>query len=76
MFRGDHTYEPVPIAISLISNVYYEKQGELNPLSYIRNFRDEVSSFDELSCGSDKASLGRFCGSEILGVLKNFRKKV
>jgi hypothetical protein len=23
-FRGDHTYEPVPIAMSLISNVYDE----------------------------------------------------
>ncbi len=43
-FRGDHTQEPVPIIMSLISNVYEELNSEDVNKNFedLRKIRDDV----------------------------------
>lgn len=51
---GDHTYEPVPVLLSLASN-YLER----NSHSKLQELRDSVEEFSEISC-SEESLLGRF----------------
>ena len=60
---GDHTYEPVPILISLVSN--YLNRNEGNGLN---GLKDNVAKFDEISCSYDSL-LGRFNGIELIPTL-------
>lgn len=75
---GDHSQEPVPIAISLISNVYEELfQADKNEnLEELRKLQDDVTEFNELSCGSEDASLGRYCSIDTLPIIKRLKAKV
>jgi 2,3-bisphosphoglycerate-independent phosphoglycerate mutase len=75
-YSGDHTFQPVPVAISIVSNAYAELQGTVNQLEALGTIKDNVTKFDDLSCGSINSSLGRFCGSEIIETLKKLRIKV
>ena len=66
---GDHTNEPVPVLVSLLSN-----SQQLNEQSPLRLLRDKVAAFDEISCGSmGKSSLGRFRSIELMDLLVRFR---
>lgn len=44
---GDHTHEPVPISMSLISNTYAELNGTDNMLNFLSKVKDEVEFFTE-----------------------------
>lgn len=70
---GDHTHEPVPVLISLLSNRANENDGQ----SPLRLLRDKVAAFDEVSCASmTKSSLGRFRSIELVDLLVRFRDQV
>jgi len=60
---GDHTFEPVPIAIGAVSRLYHDlKQGAA-----------PTKTFDEIECGKATSALGRFNGIETIPLLKRFR---
>lgn len=64
MKYGDHTFEPVPIALGLASKINETLESGSTPKVF----------FDEMSCGSSKLStLGRFPGKEIMPLLKRYR---
>ena len=65
---GDHTYEPVPILMSLLSNFH----GNTSTLS---SLTDSVSAFNEISCSSGSL-LGRFQSRFIMPTLLKLRQKV
>ena len=62
---GDHTYEPVPIMVSLASNFH----GHDGPLSHLK---DRVECFNEIDCSNDSL-LGRFNGIETMSLLLNMK---
>ena len=69
---GDHTYEPVPVTVSLLSNVL-----ENNSNSPLAQLKDDVELFDELSCGQGQdALLGRFPSFYLMPTLLKYREKV
>lgn len=54
-FSGDHTYEPVCIAISLASNVKNNITGKVPEnalLNKLSSLKDNVQEFNEISCAS------------------------
>ena len=55
---GDHTYQPVPIALAFLSNLTHTQ----NSL-----YADTVLTFDEIACA--QGVLGRFSGSQIMQLL-------
>lgn len=57
---GDHTFEPVPVAITLSENLVSVLQGkkETNPKAAL--VRDSVKIYDEISAA--EGVLGRFPG--------------
>eukprot|EP00164_Ancoracysta_twista_P010295 GFYU01015479.1.p1 GENE.GFYU01015479.1~~GFYU01015479.1.p1 ORF type:complete len:430 (-),score=76.86 GFYU01015479.1:296-1585(-) len=57
---GDHSFEPVPFLITALS-----AEGAV---------RDSVDIFDELQCA--KGVLGRFPGSEIMGIIRRYADHV
>jgi 2,3-diphosphopglycerate-independent phosphoglycerate mutase len=59
---GDHSFEPVPLAICDISSMH-------SPL-----LSDSVTSFDEISCA--EGGLGRFPGSEVMKLIRRFSDKI
>lgn len=63
---GDHTFEPVPFAITTLGAIM-GKEG-------VKDLRDNVEKFDEVSCS--EGCLGRFSGAEAMGIIKNFKKVV
>ncbi len=65
---GDHTFEPVPFAISSIGAIRMEMQGEKGKIGMIS---DKVGEFNEISCG--EGALGRFSGAEVMGIIKRFK---
>jgi 2,3-bisphosphoglycerate-independent phosphoglycerate mutase len=77
LISGDHTFEPVPFTAStfssLIENLGIDK-SESKRLQELRNLRDTVERFDEIS--ACEGVLGRFPGSEMMGILKKFKKSV
>ena len=68
---GDHTFEPVPFAITTIGSIRMEKMGERKGVGMIR---DGVEEFNEISCG--EGGLGRFSGAEVMGIIKRFKEIV
>ena len=66
-FIGDHTYEPVPIMMCLLSN-YLGKQGKL------QSFKDGVQEFNEIAC--QYGSLGRFHGIHTIPTLLKLKQKI
>lgn len=69
---GDHTNEPVPILISLLSNESDENEG-----SSLRLLKDKVERFNEIDCASiTKSSLGRFCSIELMKTLVRMKEQV
>ncbi|CDW91572.1 -bisphosphoglycerate-independent phosphoglycerate [Stylonychia lemnae] len=77
-YSGDHTQEPVPIAISLISNIYEElsKADVNNEIQILRQLKDDVQAFNEFDCGSIDSSLGRYCSIDTIQVLKRLKERV
>lgn len=53
---GDHTYEPVPIMISLLSNYHQSNVGK-NDLSLLM---DQVETYDESAFQNGNPLLGRY----------------
>ena len=51
---GDHTYEPVPIMMSLLSNYHGANQNDLGLLM------DEVETYDEVAFQDGSPLLGRY----------------
>ncbi|KRX10254.1 Alkaline-phosphatase-like, core domain [Pseudocohnilembus persalinus] len=77
--KGDHTFEPVPVAITTITNWKKQLNLELNEnqqklIEFQKEIQDQVQQFNEKSTG--QGVLGRFPGQELLGVLKKLRKKL
>lgn len=73
MRTGEHSFEPVPFAISELSNVTnYIAKGEKDRVQYLTSIKrkDEVNHFDEVSAG--KGLLGRFSGSQIMPLIQNY----
>ena len=64
---GDHTFEPVPFAISSLGGILGKKGG-------LENLRDRVQKFDEISCA--EGCLGRFSGAEVMGIVKRMREVI
>lgn len=76
LISGDHTFEPVPFTATtysaLLENLGIEKDSKR--IQELKNIRDNVEKFDEVS--ACEGVLGRFPGSEMMGVLKNLKKVV
>lgn len=67
---GDHTYEPVPITMSYVSNVL----GTGNAL--LEELKDDVERFDEVSCGEGHNSLlGRYPSIYTMPTILRLRDK-
>lgn len=70
---GDHTFEPVPVAIARVKNVALggssEESTAYSPLS--SPLVDGVQSFTELSVA--RGGLGRFAGDQLMDVIKKYR---
>lgn len=62
---GDHTYQPVPVAIASLRHILKDTP---------HNLRDNVTVFDEISCA--EGLLGRFSGSQLMALLMKFRERV
>ena len=75
MRTGEHTFEPVPFAITKLEDAkaYFLEEEKEKVLERI-SARDDVRKFDELSAG--KGALGRFIGSETMGVVRRFMQVV
>jgi 2,3-bisphosphoglycerate-independent phosphoglycerate mutase len=72
---GDHTFEPVPFAVSTYSAIAHHLQIEkLEEKSDLLSLNDSVERYDEIS--ACEGSLGRFPGSELIGILKRFKEAV
>lgn len=65
---GDHTFEPVPVAIARVANAHASLTGTLSSSSPLV---DRVETFSELSVA--RGSLGRFAGDQLMGVIKHVR---
>lgn len=75
---GDHTFEPVPLAIARVKNVNLSESSnnaaaaDAASLSSLSSpLIDSVESFTELSVA--RGSLGRFAGDQLMGVIKKYR---
>ncbi|KAL4460293.1 hypothetical protein ABPG74_000044 [Tetrahymena malaccensis] len=71
---GDHTFEPVPVGVTLSSNLLNELNTKKQTNDELAHYRDNVQQFDELSAA--EGVLGRFVGSQLLSILKNFKKQI
>lgn len=75
---GDHTFEPVPFAVTLSSNLMaiqkLQSDSNSNKRVLALHLKDQVQKFDEVSCGG--GILGRFPGSEVMALIKNVKQKV
>lgn len=60
---GDHTFEPVPIAVGQVSKIYQDLQSK----------KVASATFDEICCGQATSALGRFPGIETISMLKRYR---
>ena len=68
---GDHTYEPVPIMFTLLSNYHDQNSNDLNRL------KDGISSFNELEFQKDEQlALGRFPSKYVLQTAFKMKEKV
>ena len=66
---GDHTFEPVPITMSAVSNI-------LGRNKKLANLKDDVKTFDEIACGQGlDALLGRFSAINIMTTAMKYRDK-
>ena len=66
---GDHTFEPVPITMSALSNV-------LGKNSKLKGLKDDVKKFDEMACGQGlDGLLGRFSAIHIMPTAMKYRDK-
>lgn len=68
---GDHSFEPVPFMISTLDT--HRKLLKNEDISR-EIFRDNVTVFNEIDCA--RGVLGRFPGSEVMSLLKNFRERI
>lgn len=71
---GDHTFEPVPVAITLLSNLKAELNrnkgtGESKKKLLVK---DKVDLFNEVS--ASQGVLGRFPGSQLIPTLKKIKE--
>ena len=73
---GDHTFEPVPFTVTTYSAVATKLGLEeaLPGREKVIEIKDKVERFNEVS--ACEGALGRFPGSEVFSVLKNFKKVV
>jgi len=68
---GDHTFEPVPFAVTSLDALRSNLSKDISVSKEILHLRDHVTKYDEISCAS--GVLGRFSGAELIGILKRFR---
>lgn len=66
---GDHTFEPVPFAVSTLSSMNQLMKGL--PETKMSQIRDDVRRFNEID--SARGALGRFSGAGIMKVVKSLR---
>lgn len=70
---GDHTFEPVPFAISRAKSAYdalaQSDTGDKSPQT--STLTDSVTSFSELAV--TRGALGRFAGDQVMSIIKKFR---
>ena len=64
---GDHTYEPVPIIMSFLSNIQGKRESN--------NLKDDVERFDEIEC-AEKGLLGRFPGINAIDTILKYRDMI
>lgn len=69
---GDHTFEPVPFAITSLGAALAYKGKRKEGLG--ARIRDLVERFDEVSCA--EGCFGRFSGAEVMGIIKRFRESL
>jgi len=69
---GDHTFEPVPFAVSSLGAVLIEKGKRKENETKV--LRDLVMKFDEVSCA--EGCLGRFSGAEVMGIIRRFKESL
>ncbi len=70
---GDHSFESVPFAISTQESIYRLLNNNSRK-DFLNDFKDDVNSYDEISCAS--GALGRFPASEILPLMKKMKYKL
>jgi len=76
VLTGDHSYEPVPFAISKVSKAKeWREKGNGKGLNdkekaSFQLMADSVETFDEVAAA--RGLLGRFCGSQVLAIGKNY----
>ncbi len=77
---GDHSCEPVPFVITKASHAYVQHYNDyvakqpsdrLARPHAVACISDSVEHYSEIS--ASKGALGRFPGSEMMGVIKRFR---
>lgn len=80
---GDHTFEPVPLAIARVENAYKcldaasssDKSSVSDPAvsaaTSVSPLVDSVQTFSELSVA--RGALGRFAGDQLMELIKKFR---
>ena len=79
---GDHTFEPVPLAIARVGYAYeklqhHKKVGETKQQTSDDTgppgpLTDEVTRFSELAAA--RGALGRFAGDQVMELVKSFRE--
>lgn len=70
VITGEHTFEPVPFVISSLDAYMKTLRGEAATVE----LKDDVTQFDELSCG--KGALGRFPANLIFDLIRSFRARI
>jgi len=68
VLTGDHSYEPVPFAISKVRNATAVLKKE--DRTSFQHMADSTLSFDEISTA--RGLLGRFCGGQVMTIAKNY----
>uniref|UniRef100_K3WQF7 Metalloenzyme domain-containing protein n=1 Tax=Globisporangium ultimum (strain ATCC 200006 / CBS 805.95 / DAOM BR144) TaxID=431595 RepID=K3WQF7_GLOUD len=73
---GDHTFEPVPLAIARVNSAYaclnaQSSSSEVTGNANASPLVDSVQTFCELSVA--RGSLGRFAGDQLMGLIKKYR---
>ena len=81
IWHKEHSYEPVPIVITTVASAYFANRSiseikaaaEINPIDKsLCMMRDNVTKFSEIN--ACEGSLGRFQGSEMMGIIKRFKE--
>ena len=71
----DHSFEPVPFVISTVDAYQYEKNLQIiEDRKGLLRLKDQVQEYNEIEAA--EGALGRFQGSQIMNIIKNFAKSV